>query len=37
MTNPNPTNLNTRNRNQPTGSRTMRRQFNGVAEDSPAS
>ena len=28
MTNPNPTNLNTRNRNQPTGSRTMRRQFN---------
>lgn len=37
MTNPNPTNLNTRNRNQPTGSRTMRRQFNPVCPQPTAS
>lgn len=37
MTNPNPTNLNTRNRNQPTGSRTMRRQFNPVYPQPTAS
>lgn len=37
MTNPNPANLNTRNRNQPTGSRTMRRQFNPVYPQPTAS